>query len=94
MRNAVKHWLRGDPEVLAERERLALEKALDSSPVLSTLYAMRRDLAALWSRSNASKAQLVKQLDDWCQRAEASGIAALGAFSLTLRAYYLPAGDM
>ena len=94
MRNAVKHWLRGDHGVLAEPERLALEKALHSSPVLSTLYAMRRDLTALWSRSNASKAQLVKQLDDWCQRAEASGIAALGAFSLTLRAYYLPAGDM
>jgi stearoyl-CoA desaturase (delta-9 desaturase) len=30
---------------------------------------------------------MVKQLEDWCQRAEASGIAALAQFSRGLRAY-------
>jgi stearoyl-CoA desaturase (delta-9 desaturase) len=48
---------------------------------------MRQDLMALWSRSAASKEQLVKQLEDWCQSAEESGVAALREFSRTLRCY-------
>jgi stearoyl-CoA desaturase (delta-9 desaturase) len=48
---------------------------------------MRQDLAALWSRSTASSEQLVRQLQDWCQKAEASGIEALSQFSRRLRCY-------
>ena len=48
---------------------------------------MRRELAALWERSTASREQLLKQLQDWCQRAEASGIAPLREFSMRLRSY-------
>ena len=33
--------------------------------------------------------QLVAQLQDWCQRAEASGIKTLQEFSLRLRSYAL-----
>ena len=54
---------------------------------VATVVAMRRDLAALWERSNASKEQLLRQLQDWCGRAEASGIAALAEFSQRLRSY-------
>jgi fatty-acid desaturase len=50
-------------------------------------------LTALWSRSNASKEQLVKQLEDWCRCAEESGIGALREFSRTLRCYGSPLGD-
>ena len=48
---------------------------------------MRDELAALWERSSASKEQLLRQLQDWCQRAEASGIAPLVDFSHRLRCY-------
>jgi stearoyl-CoA desaturase (delta-9 desaturase) len=48
---------------------------------------MRDELAALWARSSASREQLLKQLQDWCQKAEASGIAQLVAFSKRLRSY-------
>lgn len=54
---------------------------------LGTMQAMRGELAALWSRSSASGEQLVRQLQDWCRRAEASGIAPLAAFSRRLRRY-------
>jgi stearoyl-CoA desaturase (delta-9 desaturase) len=57
------------------------------SKVLATVYAMRQELSTLWQRSTASKEQLVKQLEDWCHRAEASGISALRDFSLQLRSY-------
>ena len=47
---------------------------------LAAIFAMRDELAALWERSSASKEQLLRQLQDWCSRAEASGIAALVDF--------------
>ncbi|MGA8055321.1 MAG: transposase, partial [Burkholderiales bacterium] len=53
----------------------------------ATVYSMRQELEALWSRSSASREQLVKQLQDWCQRAEESGVAALRDFSVRLRSY-------
>ncbi len=76
-----------------EKERTVLDQALHSSKVLSTIYSMRQELSALWSRSTASKEQLVKQLEDWCRRAEESGIGALREFSRTLRRYDSPLGD-
>jgi stearoyl-CoA desaturase (delta-9 desaturase) len=48
---------------------------------------MRRELAAVWGRSTATREQLVKQLQDWCQRAEASGIRSLAEISQQLRRY-------
>jgi stearoyl-CoA desaturase (delta-9 desaturase) len=48
---------------------------------------MRAELEALWQRSNASREQLVKQLQDWCHRAESSGIQPLRDFSIRLRSY-------
>jgi stearoyl-CoA desaturase (Delta-9 desaturase) len=92
--DAVKHWLQRDATVLPEREREALEQVLHSSPVLSTIDSMRQDLTALWSRSAASKEQLVMKLEDWCGRAEKSGIGALREFSRTLRRYDSLSGDM
>ena len=64
-------------------------EVLSNSKTLHTVYSMRQELTALWQRSTASKEQLVHQLEDWCHRAEASGIAALREFSLRLRRYEL-----
>jgi stearoyl-CoA desaturase (delta-9 desaturase) len=72
---------------LSEAERTRLGDALKQSRMLATALAMRQDLIALWERSNASKEQLVRQLQDWCRRAEASGIPSLVDFSRRLRSY-------
>ena len=66
-----------------------LELAVHSSAVSSTILSMRQDLTALWGRTTASEEQLAQQLEDWCRRAEESGIAALREFSRTLRSYAL-----
>ncbi|WP_018987862.1 DesA family fatty acid desaturase [Aromatoleum toluclasticum] len=84
---ALRLWLQRDAAALPATDREALERALESSPVLRTIAAKRRDLAALWERSVGSKEQLVRQLEEWCQSAEASGIAALRDFSRRLRCY-------
>ena len=85
---AVKHWLQRDAGELPGKERAALEQALRSSEVLNTIYSMRQELTVLWARSTASQEQLVKQLENWCQRAEESGVRALEEFSHILRSYY------
>jgi stearoyl-CoA desaturase (delta-9 desaturase) len=83
----LKRWLNRDEKQLCSEQRARLAEALAKSEKLSTVYTMRQELAALWERSNASREQLLKQLQDWCRRAEASGIRQLEEFSLRLRCY-------
>ena len=77
--------LRG--QVLAGAEATKLGEALGNCRALGTVIAMRDELTALWERSSASKEQLLRHLQDWCIRAEASGVAALADFSQRLRSY-------
>ncbi len=96
----LKHWSPRDAEVLRSLKRALLRgqalagvestrvaDALKNSRALATVIAMRHELAALWDRSHASKEQLLRHLQDWCRRAEASGVAPLVDFSLRLRSY-------
>ena len=83
----LKRWLRIDKAALPAAELEQREAAIRQSKKLATVFAMRDELAQVWQRSAASKEQLVKQLDDWCHRAEASGIEALQKFSRQLRCY-------
>jgi stearoyl-CoA desaturase (delta-9 desaturase) len=84
---AIKRMLHYDAKVLPANDRAKVNDALSKSKVLATVFTMREELAALWRRSNASKEQLVRHLEDWCARAEASGIIALQEFSRRLRCY-------
>jgi len=86
-RAAVKRMLHVDAGALLASERAKVDEAISKSRVLATIYTMRQELAALWQRSSASKEQLVRQLEDWCARAETSGIIALQDFSRRLRRY-------
>jgi len=86
-RAALKRWLRIDANALPVQERAKRDEVLNHSKILATIYTMRDDLTAIWQRSTASKEQLVRQLEDWCGRAEASGIVALQEFSRRLRCY-------
>ncbi len=83
----IRHWLNLDQSALKPTEKAELLSVLARSDRLKTLYQMRQELTALWGRSTASSEQLVRQLQEWCQKAEASGIEALSQFSLKLRCY-------
>lgn len=87
MLSKLKHWLKLDEAALAESDRIKLGEVLDRSHELNLIYTMRQELIGLWARSNASKEQLLTQLQEWCLRAETSGIDALAVFSRTLRCY-------
>ena len=83
----VEPWLDRDERLLRENERARLAELLPKSNVLQTMVAMRRELAAVWGRSMATREQLVAQLQDWCSRAETSEIKPLVDFSRQLRCY-------
>lgn len=83
----VKRWLHLDAADMREQDKASLSEVLSQSKQMATVYAMRQELAALWMRSNATKEQLLNQLQDWCHRAEASGIDSLQRFSRKLRCY-------
>jgi len=82
-----KTWLLADSRTLNDQQRETLSQVLQNTKTLDTVYTMREELTAIWQRSTASKDELVKQLEDWCKRAEESGIEALQSFSQRLRCY-------
>jgi stearoyl-CoA desaturase (delta-9 desaturase) len=86
-RASIKRWLHSDERKLPQQDRARLDELLATSKVLATTHTMRQELAQVWQRSTATKEQLVKQLEDWCHRAEKSGIVPLQEFSRQLRSY-------
>jgi len=83
----LRRWLHLEPTELGAADKAGLDQVLGKSERMQTLYRMRQDLAAIWSRSTASREQLLEQLQAWCKRAETSGIQSLQDFSVRLRRY-------
>lgn len=83
----MKNLINQNPKNLNETQQANLNAVIEKSTALSTLYAMREELSTIWERSAESTEQLITKLEDWCKRAEASGIAALADFSRRLRSY-------
>lgn len=82
-----KKLLQREPAKLEANQRQQLTELFAHSTVLQTMHEMRVELGAIWERSTSSREQLLQQLQDWCARAEASGIKALQDFSMRLRSY-------
>ena len=80
-------WLRLHTWDRRTRRPITLDPLARDHELLHTVYAMRRELSDLWSRSSASTEQLVSQLSRWRERAESSGIAALREFARRLPHY-------
>ena len=83
----LRSWLNFDATGIPQQERERVSETVKGNDVLSTVHSMREELTQIWSRSSASRDQLVRQLDDWFKRAESSGIEALEQFSRRLRCY-------
>ncbi|SDC26865.1 stearoyl-CoA desaturase (delta-9 desaturase) [Paraburkholderia lycopersici] len=86
MRGARK-WFDKEEASLDEPQKRQLPQIFASSQKLRTYIELRNELAAIWERSSASREQLLTQLQDWCHRAEQSGIKALQEFASRLRRY-------
>ncbi|MGK2898253.1 MAG: DesA family fatty acid desaturase [Burkholderiaceae bacterium] len=79
-------WLHRDEDRIPTDVKARVALAVEHSPGLAKLVAMREELRSLWTRTNVSAEQLVADLQAWCRKAEESGIAALQEFARKLRA--------
>jgi stearoyl-CoA desaturase (Delta-9 desaturase) len=86
MRGA-RSWFHKEEAGLDEPQKRQLPQIFANSQKLRTYIELRNELSAMWERSNASREQLLVQLQDWCHRAEESGIKALQEFASRLRRY-------
>src|SRR5574343_1744251 len=80
----VRRWVHRDESQMPVGMAQEVQLACANLPQLDKLIAMREELRALWTRTNVSAEQLVHDLQEWCHRAESSGIAALQEFSRKL----------
>lgn len=85
----LKRWLAADSATVPPEMVGRLDSLFRESQALAIAYRMRDDLTAIWERSSASREQLLTALQDWCERAEASGIRQLQQLSVRLRSYVL-----
>jgi stearoyl-CoA desaturase (delta-9 desaturase) len=83
---AARHWLHRDADKVPASAVAQLALARSVSPVLDKMVVMREELRQLWLSRSHTREQLAADLQAWCHRAEASGIAVLQEFSLKLRA--------
>ena len=81
-----RRWLHRDADRIPNAVKAQVAMAVEHSPRLAKLVAMREELRLLWTRTNVSAEQLVVDLQAWCKKAEESGIATLQEFALKLRA--------
>ncbi len=84
-----KRWMHRDVNMVPASAAPELAKVREASPMLDKMVTMREELRQMWLNTSVSREQLAKELHVWCQRAEASGIAALQDFSLKLRAAHV-----
>jgi stearoyl-CoA desaturase (delta-9 desaturase) len=85
---AVRRWLHRDDAQVPPQHQVRVQQVRAQHPTLAQMHAMREELRLLWSSTARSREQLAQDLHAWCQRAEASGIAALREFSERLRALH------
>jgi stearoyl-CoA desaturase (delta-9 desaturase) len=83
---AARRWLHRDAEKVPSEVLPQLALARAASPVLDQMVQMREELRQMWLNRSQTREQLAADLQAWCQRAEASGIAMLQEFSFKLRA--------
>jgi len=86
MLKAAKNWLHRDTDKVPTAVAAQLAMLRAASPALDKMVLMREELRQLWLNRSHTREQLAADLQAWCLRAEASGIAALQEFSLRLRA--------
>ena len=76
--------------LIKEVERQRIARIVDNIPVLATIYEMRIELQAVWSKRGGNGEELLIAFREWCSTAEATGIQALREFVEELKSYSVP----
>jgi stearoyl-CoA desaturase (Delta-9 desaturase) len=84
---SARRWLEQDNAKWSDQNRAKLSEIFAVSERIKQLVEMRGELTATWERSNATREQLVIHLQQWCVKAEQSGVRALQDLALRMRRY-------
>lgn len=84
---SARRWLDQDAAKWSDQNKAKLNQIFAASERIRQLVEMRAELIATWERTNASREQLVAHLQDWCHRAEQSGVRSLQDLALRMRRY-------
>ena len=76
-----------DPSLLEPTHKMYLAKTLENFQSLRVIYQLRIKLQDIWSRTTATKKELLEALNEWCQQAERTRIDSLRKFALHLKTY-------
>jgi len=68
-----------------KRERNHLAALLKKQKMLRKVYYYRMKLEEIWTKTTASQKELIEAVQDWCKKAEESGIAVLKDFAMQLK---------
>jgi stearoyl-CoA desaturase (delta-9 desaturase) len=66
-----------------------LDRTLEKSQALTTVYQFKQKLRQLWQHSTENQSRRVEKLQEWCEEARQSGIQALQDFADELQGYTL-----
>ena len=83
--------LADDGRWLSPESRAQLEQWVEQRPRIQTLIEYRARLRAVLETRGHDASERLRQLQAWCQEAEASGIRALQEYSARLKGYALQA---
>ncbi|MGI9280821.1 MAG: DesA family fatty acid desaturase [Endozoicomonas sp.] len=87
--NSARKLLARENSLLIPDHKERVQKILDTSQVLNTIYEKKNDLQAIWNTIK-DKNERIEALINWCHESEESGIKALQDFSRLLKSHTLP----
>jgi len=82
-----KRLLKKDEGLMTEKYRHQLKELMESDAIMEKLYDMKQELQQVWKKRTASRDEMLKAMQEWCKKAEESGIRALQEFADSLKQY-------
>lgn len=86
--STIKTLLAKDEDLLTPIEKSLIARMTEKSQFMKKVFAMRSDIGELWQRSQFTKEELLRKLQNWCNKADISGISNLQIFANRLKASY------
>lgn len=83
----IKSILIREDSLVDDSGRRSLEQFLEKNRALQVVYSFRVQLQDIWDKTTASQKELLEALQEWCHRAEATGIQKLQEFVDYLKGY-------
>jgi len=76
-----------EQSLVDDAHKAELDKNIGQYSSLNAVYQLRLQLQNIWAKSTATQAELLESLQEWCRKAEATGINSLREFVAQIKGY-------